>query len=73
MPYTPRQMTPSEIARIRESEEVFFQRILRVVTSNEVPGMEMWNVDNAADMMRRMKAAYDAAGGYSSRTTEGKS
>jgi hypothetical protein len=48
-----------ERERLRESEDTFFARILRTVESNEIPGMEPWNVDNAVDLMRRMKAAYD--------------
>lgn len=55
-------IVPDEIeqARVRESEEVFYKRILRSVEDNEIPGMEAWNVRNAADLMRRMWAAYSA-------------
>jgi hypothetical protein len=54
-------LSEKERRRIQGSENTFFARILRVVESNEVPGMEPWNHGNAADLMRRMKAAYDAA------------
>ena len=51
-------MAITERERFKESEEVFYQRILRTVEGNEIPGMESWNVSNAADMLKRMWSAY---------------
>lgn len=57
-------MTQQQIARPEEinmtPDEIFFARIMRAVESGAIPEMECWNDENAANMLRQMKAAYDA-------------